>query len=104
MSGILPKNQEVVGSVRPAQKQNFSDIFEQDANLKANTAAAMKKLQEKDKPVDEAVTKLNDALSGKNEESVKMRKSLRILISSAKKISNSQKNFFSMVRLKKTSS
>jgi hypothetical protein len=84
MPGLLGgQNQEVVGRVVPAQgaalKQEFSDIFQQDARLKQNTAQAIKKAQEKERPTEEAVTKLNDALSGKNSESAKIEKELEDL-------------------------
>jgi len=78
MAGLLGQTgQSGAAVMRP--KQDFADIFEQDAQLKQNTAAAMKKVQEKEKPVDEAVTKLNDALSGKNEENAKIEKELEDL-------------------------
>lgn len=88
MPGILgPKNQEAVGGVRPAtgfpseatrsvQKQDFADIITQDTQLKQNTAAALKKAQEATKPTEDAVSKLNDALSGKNSENAKIEKEL----------------------------
>lgn len=75
MPGILGDKTQT--TARP--KQDFNDIFEQDAKLKQQTMMAAKKAQEKEKPTEEAVTKLNDALSGKNEENQKIEKELEDL-------------------------
>jgi hypothetical protein len=79
LGGDKPKQQETVGRAYPEKKEDFADIFMQDAQLKQQTMASVKRAQEKERPMDEAVTKLNDALSGKNEESKKIEKELEDL-------------------------
>jgi hypothetical protein len=77
-SGILgTKKEEVVGRVVP--KQQFQDIFMQDAQLKQKTAEAVKGMLDKEKPAEEAITQLNDALSGKNQEAKQNEKELEEL-------------------------
>lgn len=80
--GIMKK-----ATFRPAQdqpqpqpatqsKQDFSNIFEEDAKLKQETMSRIQEAAKKSLPKEDMVNNLNNALSGKDKESEKIEKEL----------------------------
>jgi hypothetical protein len=89
MSGILQQGKpqsETVGRVIPAQapsvhqpKENFEDIFDASAKMRASTMEKIKDAKKKDMPMEESIEKMNKALSGQVSESKKIEKELEDL-------------------------
>ena len=73
-SGIMGSRPPKSGQGVP--KQAFSNIFEEDAKMKAQTANNVQEALKKSQPKEDEVAKLNNAMSGKGDEAEKVEKEI----------------------------